>query len=299
MKPRIIVHGGAWGIPDDVVNDHIKGCEKAVKSGFQVLMDGGTAVDAVEQAVIVLENDPAFDAGTGSFLNAIGEVEMDALIMDGKDMNAGAVGAVKYIKNPVSLARKVLEHPDVVFLVGDGAVEFARISNITLVKTEDLVVGRELERLKKIRADKNFKVKKIFEEIYRGTVGAAAIDKEGNLAAATSTGGTPNKFPGRIGDVPIIGAGGYAENGVAAVSSTGWGESLMRIVIAKNTVDFIRTGEPPKTAAKLAIKNLEKKVNGNGGVISVNFKGETGFYFNTPRMAHAFINEKGEIVSGV
>ena len=299
MKPRIIVHGGAWGIPDEVVDDHIRGCEEAVKKGYQILNDGGTAVDAVEQAVIVLENDPAFDAGTGSFLNAIGEVEMDALIMDGEDMSAGAVGAVKYVKNPVSLARKILEHSDVVFLVGDGAVEFARISNVPLVKTEELVVGRELERLKKIKADKNFQVKKIFEEIYRGTVGAAAIDKEGNLAAATSTGGTPNKFPGRIGDVPVIGAGGYAENGVAAVSSTGWGESLMRVLVAKNTADFIQAGKSPANAAEMAINDLEKKVNGNGGVIAVNSKGELGFYFNTPRMAHAYIDDKGEIAAGV
>ena len=299
MKPRIIVHGGAWGIPDEVVDNHINGCREAVKKGFQVLLDGGSAVDAVEQAVIVLENDHAFDAGTGSFLNAIGEVEMDALIMDGKNMTAGAVGAVKYVKNPVSLARKILEHADVVFLVGDGAVEFARISNVPLVKTEELVVGRELERLKKIKADKNFQVKKIFEEIYRGTVGAAAIDREGNLAAATSTGGTPNKFPGRIGDVPVIGAGGYAENGVAAVSSTGWGESLMRVVVAKNTADFIQVGKSPANAAEMAIKDLEEKVNGNGGVIAVNSEGELGFYFNTPRMAHAYIDDRGEIAAGV
>ena len=299
MKPGIIVHGGAWGIPDEAVEDHISGCSKAVSAGYRVLIEGGSAVDAVEKAVIVMEDDPTFDAGTGSFLNAVGEVEMDALIMDGRTVKAGAVGAVKNIKNPVSLARKILEHPDIVFLVGEGAQKYAEFCNIPFIDTEDLVIGRERERLEEIRKNKDFKVEKIFREIYKGTVGAAAIDKYGNLAAATSTGGTPNKIPGRIGDVPIIGAGGYAENGVAAVSATGWGESLMRVVVSKSATDYVKSGSTPAEAAKSAILELEKKVNGNGGLIIIDNQGNIGFHFNTPRMAYAYIDESGNVKAGV
>ncbi|MFC1725017.1 isoaspartyl peptidase/L-asparaginase [candidate division KSB1 bacterium] len=299
MKPGIIVHGGAWGIPDDVADDHINGCRNAVLQGYEVLKDGGSAVDAVEKAVIVMENDPTFDAGTGSFLNAVGEVEMDALIMDGRTLKAGAVGAVKNIKNPVSLAKKILEHPDIVFLVGDGAGKYAEYCKIPRVETEELVVGRELERLEEIRNNKEFKVEKIFREIYKGTVGSAAIDINGNLAAATSTGGTPNKIPGRIGDVPIIGAGGYAENGVAAVSATGWGESLLRVVVSKSAADNVKSGSSPEESAKSAIDELEKKVNGNGGLIVIDHHGNIGFHFNTPRMAYAYIDDSGNVQAGV
>jgi len=299
MEPKIIVHGGAWGIPDAQVKNHISGCRNAATRGYEALKQGCPAVEAVKEAIIVLENDSTFDAGKGAFLNAIGEVELDAIIIDGRNLKSGAVGAVKNIKNPILLADKIMEHPDFTFLVSEGAEKFAELSGITKVKTEDLVVGRELERLKKIREDKDFKVEKIFREIYRGTVGAVAIDKDGNLSAGTSTGGTPNKFPGRIGDVPIIGAGAYAENGVAAVSSTGWGESIMKVLLAKTAADFIEKGKNPAEAAKSAIGILEKKVNGRGGLIIIDYKGKTAFCFNTPRMAYAYITEDCKIKAGI
>ena len=171
MNPVILVHGGAWDIPDDVVEDHKKGCEFAMKEGYEILKNGGCALDAVEMAVRLMEDDSTFDAGTGAFLNSDGEVELDAIIMD-HDFNVGGVAAVRNIKNPVILARKVMEETEHILLVGEGANRFAKKIGIQECSPEDLLVGRELERWRRIKRDKKFRVRKVFS----GTVGAVAMD---------------------------------------------------------------------------------------------------------------------------
>ena len=288
-KPVLIVHGGAWDIPDALVADHLKGCRTALEGGWEHLRRGGTALDAVMLAVQTMEDNPVFDAGRGAFLNKIGEVELDAAIMDGATLRAGAVAAVQNIANPILLARQVMEKTQHVLLVGPGAQAFAREIEMPLCETADLLVGRELERYHLLKDDPNFISKQVFEKHHpKGTVGAVAMDRYGHLAAATSTGGTPQKMPGRVGDTPIIGAGTFADDQVGAASCTGWGEAIMKILLAKRCVDFLEIGENAQSAAQQGIALLEHKVAGRGGVILIDRKGEIGFANNTPRMAFAF-----------
>ncbi|MEX2701693.1 MAG: isoaspartyl peptidase/L-asparaginase, partial [Candidatus Baldrarchaeota archaeon] len=231
QKPIILVHGGAWNIPDELVEDHIKGVENAANIGWEILRNGGSALDAVEEAVKAMEDDPTFDAGKGSFLNEEGFVELDAIIMDGATLDVGAVAAVRNIKNPVVLARKVMELTEHVLLVGEGANRFAKKIGMKTVDLSELVLEREIERWKKFKEGK-ISIEKLFEQTPKGTVGAVALDKHGNFAAATSTGGVAGKMVGRVGDTPIVGCGAYADNNYGAVSSTGHGEKIMKIVLA-------------------------------------------------------------------
>ena len=308
MEPAIIVHGGAWGIPDDVVGAHLKGVSAGVEAGHDILKKGGRALDAVEAAVVVLEDDPTFDAGKGAFLNRIGEVELDAIIMDGSDLRAGSVAAVRNIQNPVNLARAVMERSSQVLLVGAGANLFAEAVGIPECRTEDLLVGRELARWKRIKKrKKKFQVREIFESIQRGpgtgsrrgTVGAVAIDRRGNLAAATSTGGVPHKLPGRVGDSPIIGAGAYADDLSGAVSATGWGEPIMRVVLSKTACDLMARGMGPTPAGRLALAIMKRRVDGLGGLVGIDRRGRVGFSYSTPRMARALVGPDGTRVVGI
>lgn len=308
MEPAIIVHGGAWGIPDDAVGAHLKGVSAGVEAGYDVLKRGGRALDAVEAAVVVLEDDPTFDAGKGAFLNRIGEVELDAIVMDGNGLRAGSVAAVRNIRNPVKLARAVMERSGQVLLVGEGANLFARAIGIPSCRTEDLLVGRELERWKRIkRKKKKFQVREIFDRVQRepktgsrrGTVGAVAIDRGGNLAAATSTGGVPHKLPGRVGDSPIIGSGAYADNLSGAASATGWGEPIMRVVLSKTACDFMARGMGPTPAGRLALGIMKRRVDGLGGLVGIDRRGRVGFAYNTPRMARAVVGPDGARVVGI
>ncbi|MCC6397175.1 MAG: isoaspartyl peptidase/L-asparaginase [Bacteroidetes bacterium] len=291
-KPSLVIHGGAWDIPQSLVAAHRKGLKTALKEGWQVLLHGGPAVDAVERAIIVMEDDETFDAGRGSFLNAAGEVELDASFMDGKSFRAGAVAAVQTVRHPITLARRVMEESEHVLLVGMGATRFAREQGVELCSLDDLITARELERWRSLQGKPKAKTKDAFRKKRKptGTAGAVAVDREGNVAAGTSTGGTPNKYPGRIGDSPLIGCGTYADNVAGGVSTSGWGEAMIKVVMAKTVVDLmaLHNGDPAK-AAKEGLKILVRKSDGFGGIIALNKAGDVGVAFNTPRMARAYI----------
>ncbi len=295
----IIVHGGAWNIPDEAVEAHLQGVRAAVLAGWAVLTAGGTALDAVEAAIRLLEDDPTFDAGRGSFLNAAGEIELDASLMDGTTFRVGAVAAVQNIRHPITLARLVLERSEHVLLAGSGAARFAREHGLEPCRPEDLLVGRELDRWRELQARPDFSTPQAFRVVPStslperpgDTVGAVALDRHGTIVAGTSTGGTPKKMPGRVGDSPLIGAGTYADSAVGGVSCTGWGESIIKVVLAKTVVDRLeaRPGDP-KGAAAAGIDRLARKVQGLGGVIVLDRQGVPAFAYNTPRMARAFLH---------
>ena len=248
--------------------------------------------DAVEEAVVTMEDDEAFDAGRGSFLNRDGKVQLDALIMDGATLRAGGVGCVERLRNPVRAARKILSESPHVYFVGEGAERFAAEQGVPLCENSDLVIAREVERLRDYqRAAAKAPPKDgndlFAPEISHDTVGAVALDRDGNIAAATSTGGTLNKAPGRLGDSSLIGCGCYADNLSAAVSTTGWGEPIMKLVLAKWTADRVLAGNLPEWAAEEAMNNLHQRVNGHGGIIVLNAQGQFGIAHNAPRMAWA------------
>jgi len=291
--PVLVVHGGAWAMPDDMVDVHLHGVRNALSTGWRVLDRGGTALDAVEAAVIIMEDDETFDAGRGSFLNRDGKVQLDALIMDGATLRAGGLGCVERVRNPVRAARKILSESPHVYFVGEGAEWFAAEHGVELCRNEELIIEREKERLRAYQAqqaeagsakDGN----DLFApEISHDTVGAVALDRAGNIAAATSTGGTLNKAPGRLGDSSLIGCGCYADNLSAAVSTTGWGEPIMKLVLAKWTADRVLAGNQPEWAAQEAMNYLKQRLNGHGGIIVLNAAGQFGIAHNTPRMAWA------------
>jgi beta-aspartyl-peptidase (threonine type) len=299
MPHAIIVHGGAWDIPDNMHEAHKIGCLKAANLGHRLLGEGGSALDAVEVAVRSMEEDPTFDAGKGSFLNSEAEVEMDAMIMEGKNLNFGSVAAVQSISHPITLARKVMELSPHSMLVGEGALKFARSIGMDTVTSAALLTDRELERWRTIKAGRKFEQRRLFEgnlrsSEMRGTVGAVALDMNGLIAAATSTGGTANKLPGRVGDSPIVGCGTYADNCSAGVSATGLGESLMKVIPAIRVCKSIEHGVHPMDAASEAISYLAKRVDGLGGVVVLDRNGRIGRSFNTPYMACAYIDVEGK-----
>ena len=287
-NPVLLVHGGAWAIPDEMVEAHLDGVRAAMAAGWSVLNKGGSALDAVEEAVVIMENDEAFDAGRGSFLNRDGKVQLDALIMDGATLRAGGVGCVEHIANPVRAARKVLGESPHVYFVAEGAERFAQEHGIPLCENQDLIIPREIERLRALRSSAT-KTEELFAPtISHDTVGAVALDTSGNIAAATSTGGTLNKAPGRLGDSSLIGCGCYADNQSAAVSTTGWGEPIMKLVLAKWAADRVGSGNLPQWVAAEAMNYLKDRVNGHGGIILLDAAGRFGLAHNTPRMAWAY-----------
>jgi L-asparaginase / beta-aspartyl-peptidase len=294
-NPVLVVHGGAWAIPDDMVEAHVKGVRDAMTAGWRALQRGGTALDAVEEAVVVMEDDETFDAGRGSFLNRDGKVQLDALIMDGATLRAGGVGCVERIANPVRAARKILSDSPHVYFVAEGAERFAAEHGITLCRNEDLIVPREVERLREFQAHAEAHRADLFApSISHDTVGAVALDSDGNIAAATSTGGTLNKAPGRLGDSSLIGCGCYADNHTAAASTTGWGEPIMKLVLAKWAADRVASGSAPEWVAAEAINYLKDRVNGHGGMILLDSRGRIGIAHNTPRMAWGTKTQKRE-----
>ena len=292
-SPVLVVHGGAWAIPDEMVDAHVAGVRRALASGWQVLQRGGSSLDAVEAAVVVMEEDETFDAGRGAFLNSDGRVQLDALMMEGASLRAGGVGCVERIRNPIRAARRVLEDSPHVYLVGEGAERFAQQHGLPLCMNGELVIEREVERLQRVQqAVHEGKAPEFFAE--HDTVGAVALDASGNLAAATSTGGTLNKTPGRVGDSSLIGCGCYADNESAAVSTTGWGEPIMKLVLAKWAADRVLQGVPPEKAATAAIDRLETRLAGHGGIIMLDGRGRHGLAHNTPRMAWGLKSEREE-----
>jgi len=282
-EPAIIVHGGAWAIPDEEVEAHLTGVRRAAELGWKVLMETDNSLDAVERAVILMEDDPTFDAGVGSFLNRDGYVELDASIMDG-ELNAGAVASVNRVKNPVRLARMIMERTEHLLFVGEGAHRLAESFGMSLIDPRELVVERERRRWEEFRA-KGMSSRKAFEK--DSTVGAVAIDSKGRLAAALSTGGSPFRMAGRVGDVPVVGAGLYADNRKGAAACSGHGESIIKVVLAKSAVDMLALGLSAMEAARAAI-DLLGRVGGRGGIIMVDRDGDLGYYYNTPRMAIAY-----------
>jgi L-asparaginase / beta-aspartyl-peptidase len=292
--PVLVVHGGAWAMPDDMVEAHLNGVRSALAAGWNALTHGGSALDAVEEAVVVMEDDETFDAGRGSFLNRDGRVQLDALIMEGATLRAGGVGCVEHLRNPIRAARKILSESPHVYFVAEGAERFAAQHGIPLCKNEDLIIPREVERLRECQARAEQHADLFAPAIQLDTVGAVALDRDGHIAAATSTGGTLNKAPGRLGDSSLIGCGCYADDQTAAVSTTGWGEPIMKLVLAKWAADRVAAGNLPEWAAAEAINYLKSRLNGHGGVIVLDARGRFGIFHNTPRMAWAFKNNKQE-----
>ncbi len=315
MKPSLIVHGGAWDIPDEAVEACKAGCDRALAAGWSRLSRGGSALDAVEAAVMVLEDDPVFDAGFGSHLNLDGCVECDAIVMDGATLRAGAVATLRHIRNPIRLARKVLENCPHMMLVADGAERFAVEQGIALCRPEELVANSERDAWLKCRNSKHAAAHHRGHE--QGTVGAVAMDREGRLFAATSTGGTCCKLPGRVGDSPLIGCGCYADSEAGGVSCTGYGEAIMKVVMAKTAAEFLRhlvgtesdpnplvlpkpaTSDIASVAARESVQILTKRAHATGGLILLDREGNPGFAFNTPRMAYGYVVEGGSFVIGV
>ena len=293
--PVLVIHGGAWAIPDDMVEAHLNGVRNAMAAGWRVLERGGPALDAVEEAVVIMEDDETFDAGRGSFLNRDGKVQLDAFIMDGATLRGGGVGCVERIANPIRAARKILSDSPHVYFVAEGAERFAAEHGIRLCRNEDLIIPREVERLREFQARAADARADLFAPtISHDTVGAVALDGDGNIAAATSTGGTLNKAPGRLGDSSLIGCGCYADNQTAAASTTGWGEPIMKLVLAKWAADRVATGSLPEWVAAEAINYLKDRVDGHGGMILLDARGRFGIAHNTPRMAWALKTSKHE-----
>ncbi len=285
MPTAILVHGGAGAIfPDDRAHACARGCLEAARAGHEVLAAGGTALDATVAACVVLEDDPAFNAGTGSCLNADGEVEMDACLMDGASLRAGAVAAIRGVRNPIRVARLVMERSPHVLLAGAGAERFARGHGVEPYPPSFLVTERALTRWQK-ECDEGWTAKP-------GTVGAVALDANGHVAAATSTGGISFKLPGRVGDSPLPGAGTYADDLTGAVSATGQGEAIIRVVLAKAVCDRIGAGLHPQKAAEEALAQLGR-VHGEGGLIVVDRHGRLGIACNTARMSRGWVDADG------
>jgi beta-aspartyl-peptidase (threonine type) len=298
MPPSLIVHGGAWDIPDEAVEACKSGCQRALAAGWSILAAGGSALEAVEASVMVLEDDPVFDAGYGSHLNLDGHVECDAIVMDGGTLKAGAAATLQRIKNPIRLARKILENCPHMMLVAEGAERFAKDQGIGLCKPEELVSEAEWEAFLHCSKDEHAAAHHRGHE--QGTVGAVALDQNGRLIAATSTGGTCCKLPGRVGDSPLIGCGCYADSELGGVSCTGYGEAIMKIVMAKTAVDFLRADNScASQAATAAVELLGRRTQATGGLILLDRHGNPGFAFNTPRMAYGYVASDGSFVTAI
>jgi beta-aspartyl-peptidase (threonine type) len=367
IRPTLLVHGGAWAIPPEMAEDHQRGVAHALEVGYKILSEGGTATDAVEAAVTILEDDPTFDAGRGSFLTSEGKVQLDALLMDGATLRAGGVACVEHLRNPIQAARLVLDKSPHVYFVGQGAEAFAAQHGMKLIDNSELVLDREKIRLKEAQQrmaagqpDQTFsgsdssgaptnrssfvgyqddkspetaaqhRAEELASKVGLGfspginefdstwalapevspsseetqtplnpnfeshdTVGAVALDQYGNLAAGTSTGGTLNKAPGRVGDSSLIGCGCYADNHSAAVSLTGWGEPIMKLVLGKWATDRVSQGITPELAAQQAISYLFARLGGHGGIILLGPDGQFGIAHNTPGMAWGIANKTG------
>lgn len=307
LKPySIMVHGGA-GALDNVKDDktamrYLDSIRRTLEHGREILELGGSALQAVETCASLLEDDPVFNAGCGSVLNEHGKVEMDAAIMDGINLKAGAVAAVDNIANPVQLARLVMTESEHVMLIAEGAMRFADHCEMQLVPEDYFYTPDRVEQLKQARLKHRIMLDhddsdEDSEDQKYGTIGAIAMDPDGNLAAATSTGGIVNKRLGRVGDSPIVGAGVYADNETCAVSATGYGEDFMRTVIAKTISDFIyMKGLDAAGATKAGIEYLTRKVRGRGGVIVIDKDGNCSSAFTTKKMIHGWIEQGGETI---
>lgn len=274
--PALIVHGGAGADPAEGPEELSAGIREAVGAGWQVLSGGGTALDAVEAAVRRLEAHPRFNAGRGAVLTRDGGVELDASIMEGDRLRSGAVGAVTRILHPVTLARRILEHGRHILLVAEGALAFAREQGLPECDPAELITDRQLKRWEAAR--------------HGSTVGAVALDRHGTIAAATSSGGTPGKLPGRVGDSALIGCGTYAESALGGVSCTGSGEAIIRAVLARRSLEILKALDNPEHAVLVTIDVLTEEGRGDGGVILLDWRGRAAFANSTPFMPVGWMN---------
>jgi beta-aspartyl-peptidase (threonine type) len=297
--PAVAVHGGAGRLAaDDPASSgepdapRLDGVRRAAAEALAVLLRGGSAVDAVELAVRILEDDPTYNAGTGACLTAAGDVELDAAIMDGETLRCGAVASVRDVRNPIALARGVMDSSPHVLLVGAGASELARRLGIPAVENAALVTPRQRARWEAARAAEA-------PAPSHGTVGAVARDARGHLAAATSTGGTAMKLPGRVGDTPLVGCGTFADDALAAVSCTGDGERIIRVTLARLAAELVGRGLPAADAAREAIRVLAARVGGEGGLVVVGPRGPPGFAHGSPVMSRAWSGEDGAILAAL
>jgi len=280
-RPALIVHGGAGEIAPGDHADYLRGCKRAAEVAWKLLEGGASALHVVETAIRILEDDPTYDAGYGSVLNRDGNIEMDAILMDGRDLRLGAVIGIQNIANPITLARLIMEQTPHHILAGAGAQQFAAAQGIPFIPLKALISPKARRRHEQALANAQ-------GEAPRGTVGAAAVDVHGNLAAGTSTGGTPYKLPGRVGDSPLVGSGAYADNETGAASATGEGEQIMRVVLCKLATDAIAQGMTAQQAADFAIGKFAARVQGQGGLIIVDHAGNIGYAHSTPTIAVAY-----------
>jgi beta-aspartyl-peptidase (threonine type) len=294
-KYAIVIHGGAGTILKENFTPEKEAQYKlvlknALMVGDSVLKNGGSSLDAVEKTIHILENSPLFNAGKGAVFTNSGKNELDASIMWGKDLNAGAVAGVDDIKNPISAARKVMEHSEHVMLSSKGASEFAKTQGLEIVDNSYFFTQKRWDHLQKILK----KEKKMTREDRHGTVGCVAMDRDGNLAAGTSTGGMTNKRFGRIGDSPIIGAGTYANNETCAISCTGHGEFFIRLGVAKDVSAMMEYQNLSLDEASNKIIDKLTKIGGTGGIIGLDKKGNIIMKMNTAGMYRAYLNSNGE-----
>lgn len=303
----IVLHGGAGTIlrenmSDSMQNAYTQKLKEAISTGHQILADGGDALDAVTATITILEDSPLFNAGKGAVFTHEGRNELDASIMEGKYLKAGAVAGVRRIKNPINLARDVMEKSPHVMLYGNGAEEFARENGYEMTDTSYFYTQINYDRLQQvIHQNKMGYSEKSENNAYKyGTVGCVALDKHGTIAAGTSTGGMTNKRWNRIGDSPIIGAGTYANNLTCGVSATGWGEKFIRSVVAYDISALMKyKGLSLKEATDEVIHNKLPKMEGDGGIIGIDKNGNIVMEFNTPGMYRAAMNDKGELTVGL
>jgi beta-aspartyl-peptidase (threonine type) len=298
-KPVIVVHGGAGAWNPERSQPGLEGVKKAAKTGFEIFERDGSAVDSVMEAVAVMEDAGAFNAGYGSSLSIDKRVEMEASIMDGKTLQAGAVGLLEDVKNPVRLARIVMEKTDHVFVVGEGAKKLAEMFNLERREPTTELRLKYYENQRKALLEGRSRLPRLANLVKNHpelftleTVGAVALDKEGNVAAATSTGGFPLKLPGRIGDSPLIGCGTYADNQAGACSATGVGEIAIRLVLSKTVCDFMENGKTAKEAVELAINIVNRRipdVYNSMGLIAVDAYGRIGAAHNSRNLCWTYI----------
>jgi len=279
----IIVHGGLAKVPPEKSDGYRQGCLAAVRAGWELLSKGGSVLDAAEAAVRLLEDDSLFNAGRGASLNADGEVELDAAIMDGATLRAGAVAAIRGVRHPISVARKLMESGKTVMLVADGARRFALEQNVELCESDWLITDEQKQEWAN--------ASRAVQGSSKDTVGCVALDSDGRIAAATSTGGLLRKLPGRVGDSPLIGCGLYADS-LGGTSLTGDGESIIRMALASRILALLHTGVHPDSAADAAIQQFGEKVPGEAGCIVLDSRGRFGFAHRSQNMAYAYLNSE-------
>jgi beta-aspartyl-peptidase (threonine type) len=301
----IVIHGGAGTMSRKEMTKEMdliyrKKLEEVIRVGHSILKNGGTSQEAVEKSINLMEDSPLFNAGKGAVLNSNGQIELDASFMNGKTLNAGAIVGVKTIKNPISAAIKVMENSPHVMFFGDGAEKFALKEGLEIVDPNYFFTQKRIDELKKVKLEENKMSSSINDKLKNfkfGTVGCVALDKNGNLAAGTSTGGMTNKKWNRIGDVPIIGAGNYANNKTCAISATGWGEFFIRNVVAYDISALMEyKGLKITEASKIVINEKVAKLGGDGGVIGIDKNGNIAMEMNTNGMYRAHMNSKGDII---